>query len=90
MCDNQQLQLKPNRFYELTSGIELAFADVRCQYFIGQPPANQIGEIPTSEQDQFQVNTCICVHACIYMYMYMYIVCTHTCTYMYIYNVHLY
>ena len=37
-----QVRLKPDRYYEVTNGTELTFADVKCQYFIGQPPTNQI------------------------------------------------
>ena len=36
------MRLKPDRYYEVTNGIELTFADVKCQYLIGQPPTNQI------------------------------------------------
>ena len=32
-----QVELRPNAFYELTSGCELTFADIECQYFIGCP-----------------------------------------------------
>ena len=47
--------LRPNRLYELTSGIELTFADIKCQYFIGQPPTNQFAAVPTVAEDQTQV-----------------------------------
>lgn len=30
--------MRPDAFYELTSGCELTFADVKCLYFIGPPP----------------------------------------------------
>ncbi len=33
-----QVELRPDRYYELTDGCELTFADVQCQYIFGPPP----------------------------------------------------
>ena len=68
------MKLKPNRYYEVTNGLELTFADVKCQYFIGQPPTNQITAsvavaVPsTTDQDETQdvrMLCCICVCECV-------------------------
>ncbi len=37
-----QVELRAHTFYELTDGCELTLADVKCQYFVGQPPDTSV------------------------------------------------
>ena len=36
-----QLQLRPDAYYELTNGIEVTLANVRCQYFTERPASKE-------------------------------------------------
>ena len=38
-----QVKIRPNTYYELTDGCEVTFADIKCQYFLGPPPAEDGG-----------------------------------------------
>lgn len=48
-----QVELRPNAFYELTNGCELAFADIECQYFIGPPL-----DLATDERRELEETNC--------------------------------